>query len=581
MRTLLLQHLQDQRKEGDSSKPGEGRGDQQTSESHAAAAPATVSGKERSIQNCLAQQPWPVSSLLPGNQLENRTSAQLEDYTTSSVAQHKDHTPPLTSEVTPTSITRCEDHTPASAPQRVNHTPASAPQHVNHTPASAPQRENHTPASALQRENHTPASAPQRENHTPASAPQCVNHTPASAPQHVNHTPASTPQRVNHTPASAPQRENHTPDSVHQHENHTPASAPQCENHSLTSNRQRGSCSTTDIELRTSCVHDTSCSLAHGRAMTLPAAVSHSTTHHHSSGCTTSHSSSRSNTFACPAAVHWASQDSPHQTAYNSPAPLAVPNRHRPTSCSPTVHHATTCSAVSGHRGPQTSQNSPAVHPHPLTTWASPPVQHQPQPSQQTIVQPWVSSNHSSTHLRHLPHSPPDQQRPRMTYTHRDRRTRSSQPYYTGMRPHQATSCRPQSGREYSSHLASAAYGQHPSSVETNTQAYTGYSHTAEPLPHYQPSYGYRMPSNVPPPLTAYSSPPVPSCSAPGAQRHPYPSPLPQSQGAVWRPYSDNSRSSGFCLADIISLPPPEEQLGPPPPPHNPSFLMDHLLDDI
>ena len=510
LRTLLLQHLQHQREEGDGSREGGGREDlrdqgggredlrdqgggredlrsqgggredQQSSESRTVAAPAAVASDESP-----AQQPWPVTSLLPGNQLE--------------------------------------DHTPASAPRHEDHTPASAPRHENHTPALAPRQEDHTPASAPRQEDHTPASAPRQEDHTPAS------------------------------------------------------------------NRQE-SCSTTDVELRTSCVHNTSCSLAPSRAFsrarTLPAAVSNSATRHHSSECTTSHPASRSNTvnmFASPTSVHWTSRDSPstmHQTAYNSQASLALPNRHPPGSrCVSAVHHDTMCSMVSGHRGPQMSQPSPAVPPSPLTTWATPPAQG----SQQTIVQPWVSNTHSATHLRHLPHSLPSQ-RPRMSYPRRDRHTRASQPYHTGTRPHQATSCQQPSGRGYSSHLlsaATAAYGHHPSAVETNTPAYAGYTHSAELPPHYQHSYGYRMPANAPPPLSAYSSPPVAHCNAPSAQRHPYPSPLPQSQGAVWRPYSDSSRSSGFCLADIISLPPSGEQLGPPPPPHNPSFLMDHLLDDI
>ena len=465
-----------------------------------------------------------------------------------------------------------QQDTEASAPATVStekrstqNSPAQQPWPVASL-LSHDQQENHTPASVIPREEHTATSLthckghPPSESHTPASVTQCEDHTSISASQLKDHTPASTSQLKDHTPASTSQR---TPQNVA---------------------TQRESCSSSSAQHRASCFHETShSSRVFSQATTFSGAMSHSAIHHQSSGSTTGAYSvlpPGAHTSACPTAVHWVAQDSAdatavvrHQTTYNSRASLAVDNRPLLTSCLPTVH-PTICSAVSGHQlqGPHSSQTS---HPSPLTTWAS--THHQ--ASQQAIVQPWVTSNHNSTHLRHLPHSPPSQQL-RMTYNHRDRRNRTNRPYHPGTRPHRAT-CLPPLERECPMAIPSAtaaAYGQHSPAAGSIVQVYT---HTAEPLPQYSPSCGYRIPPNVPPPLTAYSSPPVPSCSTRGEQRHSYPSPLPQSQGAVWRPYSDNSQSSGFCLADIISLPPSEQQLGPPPPPHNPSFLVDHLLDDI
>lgn len=54
---------------------------------------------------------------------------------------------------------------------------------------------------------------------------------------------------------------------------------------------------------------------------------------------------------------------------------------------------------------------------------------------------------------------------------------------------------------------------------------------------------------------------------------------------AVWRPYSERTRSSGFCLADILSLPSETEatplSLEVTPPTGHHSFLVNRLLDDI
>ena len=54
---------------------------------------------------------------------------------------------------------------------------------------------------------------------------------------------------------------------------------------------------------------------------------------------------------------------------------------------------------------------------------------------------------------------------------------------------------------------------------------------------------------------------------------------------AVWRPYSERTRSSGFCLADILSLPSETEatplSLDVTPPTGHHSFLVNRLLDDI
>ncbi len=113
---------------------------------------------------------------------------------------------------------------------------------------------------------------------------------------------------------------------------------------------------------------------------------------------------------------------------------------------------------------------------------------------------------------------------------------------------------------------------------------------------------GAHLPPHSPPPPWPYSehpfphmqqpSPSLPSTSHPPYPPYPPPQPLQTQSATVWRPYSERPRCSGFCLADIISLPPSE--VGgdgglapppvPPPPATNsgriPSFLVDHLLDD-
>ncbi len=104
------------------------------------------------------------------------------------------------------------------------------------------------------------------------------------------------------------------------------------------------------------------------------------------------------------------------------------------------------------------------------------------------------------------------------------------------------------------------------------------YFNSEQNFPHMRPP-----PSPLPIPHHSYSPYPPP----------PPPPPPPQPQiASVWRPYSERTRGSGFCLADIISLPSSEDggdselQLVPPPlpppttnPGRIPSFLVDHLLD--
>ena len=68
-------------------------------------------------------------------------------------------------------------------------------------------------------------------------------------------------------------------------------------------------------------------------------------------------------------------------------------------------------------------------------------------------------------------------------------------------------------------------------------------------------------------------------------QPHPHGSGSSSTSPAVWRPYSERTRSSGFCLADILSLPSETEptplSLDVTPPTGHHSFLVNRLLDDI
>ena len=113
-------------------------------------------------------------------------------------------------------------------------------------------------------------------------------------------------------------------------------------------------------------------------------------------------------------------------------------------------------------------------------------------------------------------------------------------------------------------HLSSSQGAGHPSW----TQYFTP--------PHAQQASGNSS-------LMSHNTQATPPC---GIQPHPHASGHGSNATAVWRPYSERTRSSGFCLADILSLPASETEATPlpmevtPPTGHH-SFLVNRLLDNM
>ena len=233
------------------------------------------------------------------------------------------------------------------------------------------------------------------------------------------------------------------------------------------------------------------------------------------------------------------------------------------------------------------------------------------QPHISTIVQPWVGSQRPHPHhitkitprssLHHpLQHHQEHEQR---NHSHTERFV----PYPTtarGVNPHHAHSF---------SHSASRWHGHHMNTSSQNIaplcRSYASahdqhQHHSTAPLGNrnYVSScdypHGYLS--------THAQGHPSPFCHVQNSTRNsnmmsedssatpPYPIQPHSHTGsnstaAVWRPYSERSRSSGFCLSDILSLPsgetePQPLQLEPTPPSGHRglhSFLVNRLLDDI
>lgn len=206
---------------------------------------------------------------------------------------------------------------------------------------------------------------------------------------------------------------------------------------------------------------------------------------------------------------------------------------------------------------------------------------------QQSIVQPWVVGG-ASPPLHHV--NPPPRPSPQPTnhpsYSQRSQTIRH-RPYHANcVRTHEDSCSVRHPPSDCQLHSRPPEYG----TVHT-TQNSDGYGSRAPWV------RGDRNLSHPPPLLYTGGAPPTlpyPSshvlqpCDTPTGRSVPLLSHPPPPQ--VWRPYSEHSRTSGFCLADILSLPsseePPTLQLSPPPSQSHttsrmPSFLVDHLLDDI
>ena len=203
-------------------------------------------------------------------------------------------------------------------------------------------------------------------------------------------------------------------------------------------------------------------------------------------------------------------------------------------------------------------------------------------PPQQSIVQPWVVGG-ASPPLHHV--NPPPRPSPQPT---------NHPSYSQGSR---TIRHRPYHPNRLGAHEDSCSIMHSPSDCRLHSRPPeygTGHTTSGDRYGNHEPR-GERNLSHSPPPLYAGGAPPTllyPSShvlqpyDTPTGRHVPLLSHPPPPQ--VWRPYSEHSRTSGFCLADILSLPSSEEsptlQLPPPPPSQSsrmPSFLVDHLLDDI
>ena len=123
------------------------------------------------------------------------------------------------------------------------------------------------------------------------------------------------------------------------------------------------------------------------------------------------------------------------------------------------------------------------------------------------------------------------------------------------------------SNYDYSRNNCSTSQG-HPSSTQ-------GVGHPSW-MPYFTPSQQNSSRSSNMMSHDAQATPPYP------IQPHTHGSGSSSTSPAVWRPYSERTRSSGFCLADILSLPSETEAtLDVTPPTGHHSFLVNRLLDDI
>ena len=261
------------------------------------------------------------------------------------------------------------------------------------------------------------------------------------------------------------------------------------------------------------------------------------------------------------------------------PWPVTSLLSHTPQAISSQTSCQTSVIMATHHQGCHGCQNTPQE---PVITQSRPP--------QQSIVQPWVVGG-TSPRLHHVnpPPRPSPQSKNCQSFSPRSSTTRH-RPYHIRTCDHSCSDT--QVPGNYRLHSRPPEYG-----TGHTTQSGSMYgSHAAQntgggALSHPPPLlYAGAVPPSIPP---YPSSHPLQLCDTPSERpiallSHP---PPPQ----VWRPYSEHSRTSGFCLTDILSLPSSEEptlQLHPappppPPPPQShttsriPSFLVDHLLDDI
>lgn len=242
------------------------------------------------------------------------------------------------------------------------------------------------------------------------------------------------------------------------------------------------------------------------------------------------------------------------------------------------------------------------------------------QPHSSAIVQPWVESSHRPRPLHHVTNTTPtprispqyniqhhqDQHR-QNTHTHSER----FMPYpYPRVNHHNSSSTFSPASWSHDNHMitpstssrdiapqgrsyASSPYDLHQqhfstqlggrSNCNSNYDYSRNYYSTTQGHPSWMPyftpsqqnsSRNSRMMSH-----DSQTTPPYP------IQPHPHGSGSSGTSPAVWRPYSERTRSSGFCLADILSLPSETEatplSMEVTPPTGHHSFLVNRLLDDI
>jgi hypothetical protein len=254
--------------------------------------------------------------------------------------------------------------------------------------------------------------------------------------------------------------------------------------------------------------------------------------------------------------------------------------------------------------------------------------QGQPHTGTSAIVQPWVESSHRQRPLHHVTANTTPMPRisPQAQYNSLQQHRRNTHPHTERFMPYPY----PRMDRQSTSSTFSPGSWSHdnhvitPAGTSGRDIAPQGRSYAPSPYdvhqhPHlnggrngYTPNYDYSRnysttqghPSSTQgvghPSWMPYFTPPSQqNCSRNSSMMshdsqatHPYPiQPHPHGSGssstspAVWRPYSERTRSSGFCLADILSLPSETEatplSLEVTPPTGHHSFLVNRLLDDI
>ena len=245
------------------------------------------------------------------------------------------------------------------------------------------------------------------------------------------------------------------------------------------------------------------------------------------------------------------------------------------------------------------------------------------QPHTSSIVQPWVESSHRPRPLHHVTNATPrispqysplqhhQEQHRRNIHSHAERfvpyprvnHRNSSSTFSPGSWSHDnhvitpGTSGRdvaPQ-GRFYASpydlhqqhfttplggrsYISNYDYSRNYSTSQGHPSSTQGVGHSSW-MQYFTPSQQNSSRSSSMMSHDTQATPPYP------IQPHPHGSGSSGTSSAVWRPYSERSRTSGFCLADILSLPSETEatplSLEVTPPTGHHSFLVNRLLDDI